>query len=177
MIHMSCMYPGCEWKFATAESCPADEECFSTNSALEPPFDSSDLFDDEMELPAAVLHPETASDVVRGVEFAREHGVGISVKVVGHSYFGSSTARGTLLIKMSTNYPQYGMDGSLTECEDSKTADGAAGAACDLAIARGKKAYIRVGGGELFDTAYRAVFFDWNEDEANENKYHFVGGE
>jgi len=178
MVHMSCMYPGCKYMFAGPESCPADTpNCIRYNSVLEPPFDSSDLFDDEMELPAAVLHPKTASDVVRGVEFAKEHGIGISVKVMGHSYFGSSTARGTLLIKMSTNYASYGIDGSLTECgvgvHEVGTADGMA---CDLAEARGKKAYLRVGGGELFDTAYRAVFFDWNENAANQNKYHFVGG-
>ncbi len=177
MVHMSCMYPGCEYKFAGRESCPADEECVSYNSALEPPFDSSDLFDDEMELPAAVLHPKTASDVVRGVKFAREHGAGVSVKVVGHSYFGSST-------RDAPDQDEHELpavrDGGVARrvCAgvDDPAGGTADGAACALAAARGKGAHMRVGGGELFDTAYRAVFFDWNEDESNGNKYHFVGG-
>ena len=35
---------------------------------------------------------------------------------------------------------------------------------------------MRVGGGEVFDHAYNATFFGWNENPDNINKYHFVGG-
>jgi len=179
MVHMSCVYDGCNYYFSGSEVCPADKpDCWMPNRALSPPFDATNLYEDNMELPAAVLHPNSASDVVRGIEFANQHDIGVTVKVVGHSFFGSSTARGTLLIKMSTNYPQYGIEGSLTECDLFKqgncNGDEACIEACTLAIARGKRAFLRVGGGELFDTAYRAVFFDWNENNANQ--YHFVGG-
>lgn len=180
MVHMSCMYPSC---FSPLPNpyllpCPPDTTCVEPNRALSPPFDDSNLFDDEMELPAAVLQPKTASDVVRGIEFAVEHDIGISVKVIGHSYFGASTSRGTLLIKMSTNFPGYAEEGSLTECAGygSNSTSDAMSMACAVATAREKKAVLRVGGGELFDTAYRAVFFDWNGNPSNANHYHFVGG-
>ena len=171
------MYEKCDYPpFYYPESGFSDEN-WEYNRALEPPFDTSDLFEDIMELPAAVLHPKSASDIIHGIEFAQKHDIGISVKVVGHSYFGASTNRGTLLIKMSSNYPQYGIEGSLTECSGvNTTATDANGVACALATARGKTAFLRVGGGEIFDTAYRAVFFDWNENPDNVNKYHFVGG-
>lgn len=45
-----------------------------------------------------------------------------------------------------------------------------------MAEAREKNAFLRVGGGELFDQAYCAVFFDWNRNPSNLRKYHFVGG-
>eukprot|EP00751_Fragilariopsis_kerguelensis_P022573 CAMPEP_0170900086 /NCGR_PEP_ID=MMETSP0734-20130129/47184_1 /TAXON_ID=186038 /ORGANISM="Fragilariopsis kerguelensis, Strain L26-C5" /LENGTH=481 /DNA_ID=CAMNT_0011293459 /DNA_START=99 /DNA_END=1541 /DNA_ORIENTATION=+ len=184
MVHVSCAYEGCLYLLSGSEACSSDQpDCWTINRALSPPFDTTELHEDQLELPAAVLHPHSASDVVRGIEFANKHNIGVSVKVVGHSYFGASTARGTLLIKMSTNYPQYAINGSLTECDNdndndnvTSSLDEASMDACTLATARGKKAFLRVGGGELFDTAYRAVFFDWNENPANANKYHFVGG-
>jgi hypothetical protein len=180
MIHVSCAYEGCLYLLSGSEACPADNpDCWTLNRALSPPFDTTDLHEDQMELPAAVLHPKSASDVVRGIEFAKKYDIGVSVKVVGHSYFGASTARGTLLIKMSTNYPLYAIDGSLTECDsdnDNVNMDEASMDACTLANAREKKAILRVGGGEIFNTAYSSVFFDWNENPANANKYHFVGG-
>ena len=45
--------------------------------------------------------------------------------------------------------------------------------ACLLATARGKPAFVRVGGGENFDKVYRAVQ-DFNERDGY--KYHIVGG-
>ncbi|KAL3924900.1 MAG: hypothetical protein SGARI_005945, partial [Bacillariaceae sp.] len=47
--------------------------------------------------------------------------------------------------------------------------------ACAVAASRGKNAVMRVGGGEIFDEAYRAVSIEWNGVESN-NKYHLVGG-
>ena len=108
MISMSCMYENCN--LPPFNSGEAENWSYYNNQALEPPFDSSDLFEDIMELPAAVLHPKVASDIVHGIEFAQKHDIGISVKVLGHSYFGASTNRGTLLIKMSSHYPQYGIE-------------------------------------------------------------------
>jgi len=177
MIHMLCMYENCNSPPSYFQHNETAED-WRYNQALEPPFDSSDLFEDIMELPAAVLHPKVASDIVHGIEFAQKHDISISVKVLGHSYFGASTNRGTLLIKMSSHYPQYGIEGSLTECSgvDTTNAADANGVACALATARGKDAFIRVGGGEVFDTAYRAVFSDWNKNPDNINKYYFVGG-
>ena len=130
-------------------------------------------------LPARVLHPRSASDIVLAIRFCQQHNVGVTVKVAGHSYFGASTGPGTLLIKMSTNYPIYSLNGSLIECANLTTTledpPSANAMACAVATARNRQAVMRVGGGELFDHAYRAVFFEWNE--ANPDRmYHLVGG-
>ena len=104
--------------------------------------------------------------------------------MAGHSYFGASSEKGTLLIKLSTKYPQYAIAGSLHECaadntsrtttimEDTTRTPNAM--ACAVARSRNKPAVLRVGGGELFDHVYRAVSFDWNDAQAR--KYHVVGG-
>jgi hypothetical protein len=111
----------------------------------------------------------------------------VSKKVAGHSYFGASSEQGTLLLKLSTQYPKYGIGGSLHECtpdEFDNTAKNsttttmirsANAMACAVANSRNKSAVLRVGGGELFDEAYRAVSFDWN-GVYPERKYHLVGG-
>ena len=46
---------------------------------------------------------------------------------------------------------------------------------CVLALARGKKAIIRIGGGEAHDDTYRSVIA-WNNNPLNLNKYTIVGG-
>ena len=52
------------------------------------------------------------------------------------------------------------------ECEvDPSIKEGAFQDACNYAIARNKPGVIRVGGGESWDEAYRAVFMDWNENK------------
>jgi hypothetical protein len=93
------------------------------------------------------LHPRFASDVVQAVQFSHQYGIGITVKVAGHSYFGSSTARGTM---STTYYPRYAEEGSLMECGSITDSESAIGRSCALAKARGKKAVLRVGGGEMF---------------------------
>lgn len=131
--------------------------------------------EDRFNLPAVVLHPHSVSDIVQAVLFSKEHDIGVTVKVGGHSYYGASTARDTLLIKMSTNYPSYAMEGSLTECANRHGNEySGVSMACKLAAARGKNAVIRVGGGEIWGKAYRAVSVEWNRN--NPNKYHLVGG-
>jgi hypothetical protein len=111
----------------------------------------------------------------------------VSKKVAGHSYFGASSEQGTLLLKLSTQYPKYGIGGSLHECTPDEFDDtsknstttttirSANAMACAVANSRNKSAVLRVGGGELFDEAYRAVSFDWN-GVYPERKYHLVGG-
>jgi hypothetical protein len=89
-----------------------------------------------------------------------------------------------LLLKLSTKYPKYGIGGSLHECtpdeydiSSSTTSIRSANAmACAVAHSRNKSAVLRVGGGELFDEAYRAVSFDWNSVHPGKRKYHLVGG-
>jgi len=55
--------------------------------------------------PALILRCENADDVVQGVEFARSHGLPVSVKGGGHSVAGSAICDGGVMIDMA------GMDG------------------------------------------------------------------
>ena len=52
-------------------------------------------------VPALVLQPTTPADVVAGVEFARDHGVLLSIKGGGHNIAGTSMADGGLTLDMS----------------------------------------------------------------------------
>ena len=131
--------------------------------------------DDTLDLPDAVVHPKHVGDVSEAIKFATQQNIGISVKTSGHSYTGSSTKKGTLLLHLS-KLPKYSLTGSITECEVDEDIKGAYKEACNLAIARNKKAVIRVGGGQIFDEVLRSVNMDWNEDDNNPRKYHIVSG-
>ena len=111
-------------------------------------------------IPAKVLFPRNAGDVVAAVEFAKMHGVEISVKNSGHSYSGSSTKADTLLLNMR-DYERYAFDDKemmgIVECTNTamlmeRTSNiivnqDLSNQACVLATARGKPAFVRVGGG------------------------------
>jgi len=136
------------------------------------------VVEERLNLPAYVLQPATASDIVHAVQFCKTHDIGVTVKTSGHSYYGASTGRGTLLIKMSPNYPIYSQELLVTECHRDmlNMNDTATEMACGVAKARGKNAFLRVGGGELFDHAYRSVSFEWNRSPNTTQQYHLVGG-
>ena len=131
-----------------------------------------------LNLPTRVLFPVIASDVIAAINFAKQHGLEISVKNSGHSYTGSSSKKDTLLLNMN-KYTQYSPTG-ITDCNesvvlDSEIAQDLSNQACHLSIAKDKPAVLRVGGGENFDKVYRAVT---NANKAQEGgyKYHLVGG-
>ncbi|EJK50011.1 hypothetical protein THAOC_31059, partial [Thalassiosira oceanica] len=111
----------------------------------------SDPSNPSLNLPSKLLFPAVSSDVVAAIEFAGENGL-VSVKNSGHSFMEASTKKDTLHINIVRPQRNCGLQ---------------------LAAARNKPAYIRVGGGENWDKVYRAV------DAANAeqgNKYHVVGG-
>eukprot|EP00984_Skeletonema_dohrnii_P002420 scaffold833_cov109-Skeletonema_dohrnii-CCMP3373.AAC.2 len=130
-----------------------------------------------LNLPSKVLFPSIASDVVAAVNFAKEHGLEISVKNSGHSYQGASSKKSTLLLNMN-RYTHYAPTG-ITTCDTSSitvpswVAEDLSNQACLLSFAKNKSSLIRVGGGENFDKVYRAVIAA-NEKEGY--KYHVVGG-
>eukprot|EP00985_Skeletonema_marinoi_P034247 scaffold43531_cov219-Skeletonema_marinoi.AAC.1 len=70
-----------------------------------------------LNLPSKVLFPVVASDVVAAVNFAKEHGLEISVKNSGHSYQGASSKKNTLLLNMN-RYTHYAPTG-ITNCDTS----------------------------------------------------------
>jgi FAD/FMN-containing dehydrogenase len=51
--------------------------------------------------PAAVIRAAGAADVIRGVQFAREHGLLLAVKGGGHNIAGNAVCEGGLLIDLS----------------------------------------------------------------------------
>ncbi len=50
--------------------------------------------------PALIVRCENADDVVQGVEFARSHGLAVSVKGGGHSVAGSAVCDGGVMLDM-----------------------------------------------------------------------------
>lgn len=115
-----------------------------------------DAFNPSLDLPTKVLFPVIASDVVAAINFAKEHGLEISVKNSGHSYQGASSKKDTLLLNMN-KFTQYSSKG-ITDCAsvvlDSIIAEDLSNQACHLSIAKDKPAVIRVGGGENFGKMY-----------------------
>eukprot|EP00985_Skeletonema_marinoi_P020394 scaffold12118_cov135-Skeletonema_marinoi.AAC.2 len=135
----------------------------------------SDPINPSLNLPSKVLFPSVASDVVAAVNFAKEHGLEISVKNSGHSYQGASSKKNTLLLNMN-RYTHYAPTG-ITDCDasilGSTVTEDLSNQPCLLSLAKNKSSLIRVGGGENFDKVYRAVIAA-NEEEGY--KYHVVGG-
>jgi len=105
-----------------------------------------------LNLPSKVLFPSIASDVVAAVNFAKKHGLEISVKNSGHSYQGASSKKNTLLLNMN-RYTHYASTG-ITDCDASilgtTVAEDLSTQPCLLSLAKNKSSLIRVGGGENF---------------------------
>eukprot|EP00984_Skeletonema_dohrnii_P001957 scaffold662_cov124-Skeletonema_dohrnii-CCMP3373.AAC.1 len=136
---------------------------------------TSDPTNPSLDLPSKVLFPVFASDVVAAVNFAKEHGLEISLKNSGHSYQGASSKKDTLLLNMN-RYTHYAPTG-IMDCDasilDTTVAEDLSNQPCLLTLAKGKSSLIRVGGGENFDKVYRAVIA---ANEVEGYKYHLVGG-
>ena len=97
-------------------------------------------------LPSKVLFPVVASDVVLAVQYAKEHGLELSVKNSGHNYNGASTKKDTIHINMN-RYTHYAPTGVI-DCDQNSLDDTLASQPCRLSLAKNKTAVIRVGGGE-----------------------------
>lgn len=97
--------------------------------------------DEELQgnLPAYSATMRNVLDVQRAVAFAAEHNVSISIKTSGHSYAGSSTMKGSLLLWMS-NFEQYNTVSSHTDT-------------CGTP----REHVLKVGGGTLWGEAYEAA--------------------
>jgi FAD/FMN-containing dehydrogenase len=125
-------------------------------------------------LPIRVVQPASIGDLVATLKWAYENKVPFSVKTGGSNWGGASAGGGTLSIN-TRSLPAYAMASAdaVHECEGTDQDP----AACQLALARGKTAFIRVGGGEVWDAVLRAVAV-YNDDPANEdgNKYMVVSG-
>lgn len=109
-------------------------------------------------LPSKVLFPVVASDVVAAIEFAKEHGLEVSVKNSGHNYLGASTKKDTLHINMN-HYTQYATRDGVIDCVANETGDGLEDQPCRLSLAKNKSAVIRVGGGENWGKTIQSGYF------------------
>merc|ERR1719495_2913510 len=99
----------------------------------------------------------------------------ISIKTSGHSYSGSSSLADTVLINLA-RFPKYACQNNssaIHECTEADLRDsedgmspGDVSSICRLAKARGKQAYLRVGGGQYWDEVYRDVY-TWNKNPRN----------
>jgi len=122
-----------------------------------------------LNLPDQVALPTSVQDIVDVVEHAKAAGMPVSVKTSGHSYPGSSTLAGSVNVNLR-DFPKVSqvpwmqslLAGDLpavTPCDAEFLASRGLEMpqACRLALARGNPAVLRVGGGEVWDDAYRAV--------------------
>ena len=122
-----------------------------------------------LNLPEQVALPTSVQDIVDVIEHAKAAGMPVSVKTSGHSYPGSSTLAGSVNVNLR-DFPKVSqvpwmqslLAGDLpavTPCDAEFLASRGLEMpqACRLALARGNPAVLRVGGGEVWDDAYRAV--------------------
>eukprot|EP00438_Fugacium_kawagutii_P023240 Skav204744 [mRNA] locus=scaffold1013:5402:7784:+ [translate_table: standard] len=124
-------------------------------------------------LPFSVVKVETVADIIEAVSFASHTGKPISIKVSGHNFAGSSTFYGSVNINMA-NYQKYSKS-SVLECGSLEPIGANQKAVCALAAARGKKAVVRVGGGENWNELYSAVWWYLLPTQTT-RRYHVVGG-
>ena len=102
----------------------------------------------------------------------------ISIKNSGHSYTSASSKGDTLHLNMN-RYQTYATSGGVIDCStmDIDVGDdpSLAEQPCRLALAKGKDAVIRVGGGENWGEVFSAVR-KANDEQPGGYKYHAVGG-
>ena len=108
-------------------------------------------------LPDRITFPKNAADVISAIKYAKKHNLQVSIKSTGHSYSGSNTKAGSLMLNMR-DYVKYASgNDKIIECDGGTSDDDILGDSCNLAKARGKNAYIRVGGGQTWSDVYIAV--------------------
>ena len=172
----------------------AFKNCFPFTSTEDVP-DGLDYLPDFLDpsnprynIPSSVLFPAVVGDVVAAVKFAADNGLQLSVKTSGHNYNGASTKKDTLLV-YTRDYKKYSPSG-IVECTNTAILversnniivnQDLSNQACLLTLARNKKAYIRVGGGENWGEVYGSVrAFNLAQDPEQDPesfKYHVVGG-
>ena len=129
-----------------------------------------------LNLPAKIAFPTQASDIVEAIQLAKNEGLSVSIISTGHSYTGANTKAGSVQLNLR-NYPKYSKLSGVVECSDSIVNDqtNLDSAACKLALARDKKALLRVGGGEIFnDTA--SSLFSLKDPSTGYSKYLMLHG-
>ena len=111
------------------------------------------LKDSPWNVPAYSVEALNVGDVQKAIAFANKHNIPVTVKTSGHNYAGSSTGKDSLLIWMH-NFESY-----LQSVNDVKR---------NFTDTCGTKYShaVKVGGGQVWDSVYRALGSD----------YHIIGG-
>ena len=153
------------------------------NSSIAAVFAATDLLDtsiDEiqsqlppLELPSIVSFPKCARDVVKLVKYANKNHLQVSIKNSEHSYSGQSSVAKSVLLNMR-DYPKYSETSVVSDC-DQISSDHWAYSACQLTVARGLDALVRLGGGEGNDDLYRNIE-SWNWQEPRTKRYDLLAG-
>ena len=166
---LTCAFKDCYYPDLLMPGDNADEIFTDTVGALE-------QSKEHLAFPVRVVQPVSVGDVVATMKWAYKHKVPVSVKTSGVNWGGASAGGGTLSIN-TRSLPAYAMRSadSIHECDES--GNEADPPACRLALARGKTAIIRVGGGEVWDAVLQAIIV-YNDDPANADgkKYMIVSG-
>lgn len=130
----ACVFQGCQWTTQAAlalNATDASTATFIDLAKILPP----------LNLPAKIAFPSSVAELVSLVKHAQLHRIKLSVKASSHSYTGSNSMRGSLMLNLRS-MPKLAHE-SIRECGPSDTFT-----LCRLAAARGKTAMVRVGGGE-----------------------------
>jgi len=95
--------------------------------------------DQPANLPSYSAAVANVEDIQQVVAFANTHNISVSIKTTGHSYAGSSTMKGSLLIWMA-EFQKYGNVGPHTD-------------SCGSTVEH----VLKIGGGQVWGEAYQAV--------------------
>lgn len=95
-------------------------------------------------LPTYSVRAESDSDISIALAFANKYNIPVSIKTSGHSYSGSSTLKGSILIWMR-HFTKYGARQSFTDTCGTQT-----------------KVTVKVGGGQVWHEAYSAAGPNYN---------------
>ena len=161
--HLSCAFEECSPKgFEMISVLPVDDD--STYEHVK------DIFG-TLNLPSKMVFPKTVQDVIHSIQYAKANNMTVSIKATSHSYTGSSTVGGSLQLNLR-DFEKYTEEG-VKECTINDDVEGTENYnACQLAKARGKKAFLKIGGGQTWSDAYLAVLNANNTSV----RYDIVGG-
>jgi hypothetical protein len=160
---MSCAFVNCSWSAAAKQALMSSDLTTVDIKTLLPQLPP-------LNLPAFINFPQSVKDVVDALASnAAGKKLRVSIKTSGHSYSGSSTVGESLQLNLRS-FPKYSAT-SITSCLSPPARESNP---CKLALERGKKGTVRVGGGEKWGDVYLAVLA--NNRRTGSQKYNVLGG-
>jgi len=159
--HLFCAFEECSYKGAEKiATLPVNDQTTYD--------DLKDIFG-TLNLPSKIVFPKTTKDAIYAIRYAKENNLKVSIKTTSHSYTGSSTVGGSLQLN-PRDFEKYSDEGVVECIGDDDNLDNT----CRLAKARGKNAYLKIGGGQTWSDVYVEVMHHANT--TNSTKYDIIGG-